>query len=451
MQLSGEDIKSARCLYTSQELEDPIENKIRGLSPPPVEEPPSPDEAEHASDLPTKFCVCCESTGGVWQWRHATAHRLSEETGSADTLVVCSTIQFDSRDAAISEQSIVHRWSVDPTALHEALARIRQRMNAKYNLDSLLGLPSTTRSLRKKVEVAVGTAADILIHGPAGSGREQLARCIDSRRRPDGVPPIPLHCAVADQQLIQQNIKELFTARSGGRASKMECLLLIEVDRLSEVAQAELWGFLRLPGFAFQTISTASTALTELARQGKFHHQLGAYLATIEIELLPLRERAGDIPLLAQACLEEANRTRKKPLAGFSPSAMQLLQQFEWPENIDQLQRDVRVAAEVATGAKIVLEDLPTWLRQASLAMEIGRVQETEIKLDEYLQTIECELIARAMQQSKGNKSKAAKLLGISRPKLIRRLQILNVPGVIQGATTPEQIDSSAFEEAEGE
>ena len=80
--------------------------------------------------------------------------------------------------------------------------------------------------------------------------------------------------------------------------------------------------------------------------------------------------------------------------------------------------------------------------------MEIGRADEVVIKLDSYLQMIECELIARAMQHAKGNKSKAAKLLGISRPKLLRRLQLLNVPVDSAGQMQTEQIDSSAFEEA---
>ena len=440
LQLDTDEIKTARCVYTSQDLDDPIENKIRGLSPPPQEG----DE----SHKPVGFSVFRETVPGDRQWRHATAHRLNDETGTTGILVICSTATFETRDEAIADQDIVHTWCVDPLALHEALANVRSGMNARYKLDAVIGLQSTTRSLHKKIDAAIGTTADVLIRGPSGSGREHLARTIDAQRRPDSDPPMPLHCAVADQQLIQQNIKELFSDRFGGRTPTTECLLLIDVDQLSAAAQSELWGFLRLPGFAFQTISTASTSLTELAREGKFHEELADYLATIEIELLPLCQRPGDIPLLAQACLEEVNKTRTRPLSGFSAATMQLLQQFDWPENIDQLHRDVRAAAEVATGAKIVLEDLPAETRQASLAMEIGRADEVVIKLDSYLQMIECELIARAMQHAKGNKSKAAKLLGISRPKLLRRLQLLNVPVDSAGQMQTEQIDSSAFEEA---
>lgn len=451
LRLDPDQIKSVRCVYTSQELDGPIENRIRGLTPPPVDDPPRPSEGETESSRPTNFSAFCDSAEGVRQWRNATAHRLNDETATADVLVVCSTEVFESLDDANANQDLVHAWCVDPAVVHEALAHIRGRMNDRYPLDSVLGLPSINRSLRKKIDAAIGTVADVLIHGPAGSGREQLARVIDTHRRPDAIPPIPLHCAVADQQLIQQNIKELFTDPASDHSSNRECLLLIEVDRLSPVAQAELWGFLRLPGFTFQTMSTASSSLIDLARQEKFHRELAAFLTTIEIELLPLCERPGDIPLLAQACVENINLTQKKQLAGFSPAAMQLLQQYDWPENIDQLHRDVRSAAEIATGAKIVLEDLPASLRQASQAMEIGRAEETVIKLDEYLQTIESELIARAMQQAKGNKSKAAKLLGISRPKLIRRLQILTVPNGIKDSTATDQVDSSAFEEADDE
>ncbi len=441
--IEAQDLTGAICRYTSQKLADPVENRIRGLAP-----PPDLLDSKQANAENRAFSAFVDLEDGSKQFRTAQVSKLFDSQQDLTALlVVCERTTRVRRekpqDAELIEQ---------PDQLHELLAHLRDSARQKYELGSILGLDSTNLALQKKIEIATRSNADVLIHGPSGSGREHLARAIDNERRPNSNPPIPLHCELADQELIQRNIKELGLAKSREvrSADSSDCLLLLDVDRLSEVGQAELWGFVTLAGFSLQIISTSSQPLMKLAHQKNFHRGLAGYLSTISLELLPLTERARDLPILAQSILEDINANRTKQLAGFSPAAMQLIQQFDWPQNIDQLHRDIRAAANVAKGRKIVLEDLPENLRQASRALEIGRPIETQIRLNDYLQEIETELILRAMKHAKGNKSKAAKLLGVSRPKLLRRLQLLKFdPG--DGDESPEQefVDSSAFQEAD--
>ena len=331
------------------------------------------------------------------------------------------------------------------TAAHEWVARLTAESNQRFQLQSLMSLDSVTMAMQHRIEVAIHSGANMVISGSPGTGKEHLARSIDRERRPDSPPPVPIYGSFADQSLVQQHFKELSQSANQTRPQS-SCLLLLDVDKLNGNAQSELLGFLQLPHVEFQVIATSERSLSELSTD-EFNVELAAVLSTITINLKPLCERAGDIPILAQAIIEELNVQRPKQLAGFSPAALRLLEEFNWPQNIDQLKRELIGAAENAKGNKIVLEDLPASLRQASRALEIGHHEEQAIDLNDYLSQIESELIARAMQQAKGNKSKAAKLLGISRPKLLRRLQLIE--SLKEDEDDSQLFDSSAFTEAE--
>ena len=168
------------------------------------------------------------------------------------------------------------------------------------------------------------------------------------------------------------------------------------------------------------------------------------------IELVSLARRQSDVPFLAQALLERDNIRRDRQLTGFSVNVMQQFIEFHWPENIDQLNRTIQVAARAATGTEVGEPDLPDEFLNSLKAMRIGSASETEIQLDQYLNEIEKELVARALRQAKGNKTKASRLLGISRPKFLRRLNFFGLEGFESEAADVEQsgeLDSSAFEE----
>ncbi len=127
------------------------------------------------------------------------------------------------------------------------------------------------------------------------------------------------------------------------------------------------------------------------------------------------------MPQLAQLFLEEANAGRLKQLGGFAREAIDALVAYAWPGNIDELAAAVREAHEQAAGGEVATRHLPRRLHLASRAAEHGpRIE--PIDLEALLARIEKELIERALKRSKGNKSKAAKLLGLTRPRLYRRL-----------------------------
>jgi DNA-binding NtrC family response regulator len=204
-------------------------------------------------------------------------------------------------------------------------------------------------------------------------------------------------------------------------------LLLLDVDQLSPPAQSELAGLLALPDFELFTICTSRQSLLDLAAQGQFQFELACRLSTVVLHMTPLAERPEDIPLLAQFFVEQYNAEGGSQRAGFTEEAVDRLVAYDWPENVEELAEIVGQACRRADGPRVGSEDLPELIHLAARLTSRPPAQIETIQLDAFLQQIECELLSRALQAAKGNKSKAADLLGISRARLHRRLEQLGI------------------------
>ena len=145
-------------------------------------------------------------------------------------------------------------------------------------------------------------------------------------------------------------------------------------------------------------------------------------LSTIVIELPSLAQRRDDLPLLAQLFLEDVNASGTRQIGGFTPAALDALDAYPWPGNLDELAAVVTEAHQRARGAEIDVGDLPEKLHWAAQAAAHPRANEETIVLEEYLARVERELIRRALARCRGNKAKAARLLGMTRPRLYRRM-----------------------------
>ena len=169
-------------------------------------------------------------------------------------------------------------------------------------------------------------------------------------------------------------------------------------------------------------------------------------ISTLQIELVSLAQRKEDLPLLAQQILESHNHNQTKQLSRFSEQAMEAICECDWPNNFDQLSATIQAATESASGSIIELSDFPDAFHQRINAQQSVKKPDESIDLDAYLLDIEKRLVERALDRSKGNKTAAASLLGISRAKLLRRLQQFNLT---DAASDDDQLlDESVFEEA---
>jgi DNA-binding NtrC family response regulator len=169
-------------------------------------------------------------------------------------------------------------------------------------------------------------------------------------------------------------------------------------------------------------MATAARRLSRLVAKKKFRGDLACALSTLVISLPRLARRTEDIPLLAQFFLEEANADGGKQHSGFSSEALDRLAGYDWPGNVEELATVVREAHAKAAGPVVQAADLPAIVHHAAAAQARTRKAAEPIRLDEFLERIEKELLERALAQARGNKTKAAQLLGIHRARLIRRL-----------------------------
>ena len=473
--LDADHTDDLQCFFTSEDTVEPKDDPVKGLCPPPEmffdsSSGTSPPDQAQNNPGPITASVFVSLPEGV-ETRAATFHRLMNE--DQQVLGVLGVLDANSPneqgESCVSvSNSLVSSHS---QALHNALAMLRQHHAANYSMGNLIGTSPFADRLRRQAAAIIGLDAETVITGPVGSGREHLARTIATSCTDDeSLPVAVLHCVLADDELTQQSIDQVannITKRTRrGRAVPVPAdqqanpiLLLLDIDKLAGSALLLVESFLKRSGDACRVIATSEISLLELASQDKFPTGIAHQLTTIEVPLIALAQRREDIPLMAQAFVEHANRSRDAQLGGFEDASMQLLNEFHWPGNLEQLQQVVAAACERATGPKIQVADLPDSFRHAVQAFRIGDPEETTIDLTHWIEQLELELIQRALLQAKGNKTKTAQLLTISRSRLIRRMDYFQLSAsasrkVARDDKTPpesdeQMIDPSAFEELE--
>ena len=340
----------------------------------------------------------------------------------------------DQNDASIADET---------ARLHAIVAHHRQRQRARYDIAHVVGESLAMRRARAQIELAaLGTSA-VLVLGQPGSGRQHVARAIHHAGGSAAGSLVPLACEFLGAELLQATIRSLARAARQGAEDAPRTLVLNEVSRLPPEGCAELAGFLLTAELPFRVVSTSTEPLAILAERGSFPRELAAALSTLVIELPPLSRRAEDVPALAQLFLEEHNAQGAKQLGGFTSETLDRLAAHAWTGQVDELAQVVAKAHRAAEGPLVTLRDLDERLRHAAEAARRPRKAEERIALDEFLGEVERELIERALARAKGNKTKAARLLGMTRPRLYRRLVQLGLaeeqPGFVAFEPNDEQ------------
>jgi DNA-binding NtrC family response regulator len=340
-----------------------------------------------------------------------------------DEAIVCIVALVDPQDRADPLEPTAK--TTDSTAsesresreLHVQLQHFRQQMALRYRIERVVGVAPAVRRARAQAHVAAATRANVVLIGPPGSGRRHLAEVIHySGPAESRGGLVPLECALLDVELLQSTLRSAAAEKHGGS------LLLCDADQLSAESQAALAAVLSAAGCPWRVLSTAATALVDLPLRGLYREDLAAMLSTITIELPPLAKRRDDLPLLAQALIEEQNARGGRQIGGFSSAALDRICAHSWPGNVAELAQVVAECHARAAGTLIAREELPERLRLAAEAAAHPRRKEEPIQLDEFVARIERELIRRALARAKGNKTKAARLLGLNRPRLYRRM-----------------------------
>lgn len=403
------DLVGRECAFHTPGEQDGPAAIAAGLCPPPK---------VFSGQTRTALVSCLRPDGSL---SHRQGHFFPLDDGQDESSPVLVILDREDASPSLAESADGQASAQSPELqLHEHLRRLRLLMAGRFHAESLLGSHPWIVRARAQIALAAQTRANVLCTGSRGTGKAHAAKAIHYSQRESG-HFVPLSCAVLEPNSLRASLRSLWLKHSA-TSGQAATVLLEEVDRLPGEAQEELVGLLSSGVAAVRVIATTEKPVAELIAGGEFSSKLAGLLSTITIELPPLGQRSDDVPLLAQAFLEEANAAGIKQLGGFSTDALDQMLAYPWPGNVDELRALVREAHDRAHGGEVTARDLPEKIGWAADATAHPRRSDDPIVLEEFLAGVEKELITRALRRAKGNKSKAARLLGLTRPRLYRRL-----------------------------
>ena len=328
----------------------------------------------------------------------------------------------------------------DSRRLRVELMEVRGRLSDRHGLDALIGHGPAHRRLLEQVAAAAATAVPVLILGEPGTGRRLVARTIHRRSPRATAPLIPFDCAALPPADLDS---ALFgpPPDDAPAAPRLDLpagssLLLDNVLDLPRDLQGRLASAL---GPDVRLLATASGDPERARLEERLRPDLYYALTGLVLTLPPLRERLDELPLLAQHLLERANLRGARQQHGFTPEALSALLAYDWPGNLRELARVIEDAHRGGAGDQIDRDDLPASIRGGLASSYTPPPMPPPITpLDDLLTRLERRLIEQALQRARHNKSRAADLLAISRPRLYRRIKELSIPDV------PEAPDETA-------
>jgi DNA-binding NtrC family response regulator len=326
---------------------------------------------------------------------------------------------------------------------------LRQQLDEKFRPGNVIGQSSVMREVLEMVEQVAPTATAVLLLGESGTGKELIAKIIHQLSPRAKQPLVTVHCAALAPSLLESELfgheKGAFTGAHERRIGRFEqaqggTLFLDEIGEIDATLQIKLLRFLGERTFErvgsnktlsadVRLVAATNKNLEEMVKAGTFREDLFFRLRVVEIRLPALRERAEDIPLLAQSFLEASAGENHKEVAGFTPEVLELLSRYGWPGNVRELRSAIEHAVLFCRGSKISTRDLPPWVRNApppepanaaAAATPATQTSQNPVTVAD----AEKELMIRALKETNGNRTQAAKKIGMSRRTFHRKLKL---------------------------
>ena len=368
--------------------------------------------------------------------------------GSVSTAVEAmkrGAYDFVTKPVNIDELELKIARAIKGRQTEQENVQLRQQVDKRFGLENLIGESGAMHEIFDTIRQVAPTRATVLLVGESGTGKELIAHAIHNLSNRNKTRFIAFNCAAFAPQLIESELfgheRGAFTGAMERRIGRFEqaaggTLFLDEIGEIDSNIQVKLLRaldpgvFERVGGSQsiradVRLIAATNRDLAALVREGKFREDLYYRLNVVQIRVSPLRERKEDIPLLANTFLKEVCERDGKAFRPLSPEAMEALLRYNWPGNVRELKGAIDSGVTLATGNQITVRDLPLAVREASGGLAPHGVgNEDRINIHDN----EVRLILRALDESGGNRTEAAKKLGISRRTLHRRLKELQLP-----------------------
>jgi two-component system, NtrC family, response regulator AtoC len=329
-------------------------------------------------------------------------------------------------------------------------ANLREQLETRFGMENIVGESPAMAEVFDVIRQVAPTRVTVLLQGESGTGKELVARAIHQLSPRSKQPMVTVHCAALSPTLLESELfgheKGAFTGAHERRIGRFEqaqggTLFLDEIGEIDSTTQIKLLRFLGERTFErvgsnktvtadVRLIAATNKNLEEMVKTGTFREDLFFRLRVVEIWLPPLRERAGDIPLLARSFLQEFAVEMAKPVKDFTAEALETLINYSWPGNVRELRTAIEHAVVLCRGDRIAVRDLPPSARTGASGVSGGDSRRLLAQNDLTVKDAEKHLIQRALKEANGNRTLAAAKIGMSRRTLHRKLHSYHLEGL---------------------
>lgn len=317
--------------------------------------------------------------------------------------------------------------------------RLREELDTRYQFDNIVGRSPAMRDIFQTVARVAPTRATVLLAGESGVGKDMIARALHQHSPRKNFPFVKINCTALPENLMESELfgyeKGAFTGANSSKPGKFEqadkgTVFLDEIGDVPGHIQVKLLRILQEREFErlgsnltrsvdVRIVAATNVNLRAALEQGRFREDLYYRLNVVPINIPPLRERKEDIPFLVLHFMRRLANDLGSPVKDISPAAMDRLLEYDWPGNVRELENTLERSIVLATGEKLESSDIriesarqPTGLSSQSLLLPEG------MTLEQWEQM----MIREALRRSNGNKSQAARILGLTRNALRYRL-----------------------------
>jgi DNA-binding NtrC family response regulator len=381
--------------------------------------------------------------------------------GNIDTAVEAmkrGAVDFLTKPVNIERLEVLIQRALKTKTLEVEVQQLHERLDEKFSVNGIVGHSLNLAAVLDRVKLVAPSRATVLIDGESGTGKELIAQAIHQASPRARAPFIAVHCAALSENLLESELfgheRGAFTGATERRIGRFEAavggtLFLDEIGEISLSTQVKLLRFLETKAIErvggskpidldVRLVAATNRRLEALVREGKFREDLFFRLNVVRIELPPLRTRTDDIPLLLAHYLKLFSEENGHPLLSLEPGAIATLQGYAWPGNIRELRNFCENAVVLRRGGKLSEYDLDPKFRGVASAADFTRIvmsptsqpptgggasgPMTNAEPSLSVEDNEKHLLREALIKSRGNRTQAAKLMGISRRTLHRKI-----------------------------
>jgi transcriptional regulator with PAS, ATPase and Fis domain len=321
---------------------------------------------------------------------------------------------------------------------------LKEIRGAKYSINNIIGNSNAIKRVKSDIFKASRSLSNVLIEGETGSGKELVAHAIHDLSNRMDAPFIKINCAAIPGELLESEFfgyeyGAFSGAKKGGKEGKFEMantgsIFLDEINHLPLVLQPKILRVLQekeiepLGGktsvmIDTRVITASNVPLEKLDKENKFRSDLFYRLNVLVIKIPPLRERKEDIPLIADSLLDRLNFQMGMSVPGISDHAKQKLKEYDWPGNIRELQNVIERAMNTVWCDTIEWSHLSDYFENRQTIKQNPHTIRQDYEIKSLKRNMEKNIVCSAIEKCGGNKTEAAKMLGISRTMLYKKIR----------------------------